>query len=91
YSHEKAKKIPSWLNVDQTDRKKIMAFLEDQNNIEKHLPQYNGIDPKLIFRTAHIEIFPFHPLNFSKKQTAVLFNYKNSDILGNAKTVVIEI
>lgn len=87
YSHEKAKRLPEWLDVDITSQNKELCynFFDDENNINTYLPQYKDFDTKQIYRQAHIEIFPFNPITDKPQKTVILFNYKNCDILGNAQ------
>lgn len=93
YSHEKAKKLPEWLDNSHQDayKKGIFAFYADQNNILRYLPQYTSMDEKQIYRSAHIQVFSFSPFTGEEKITPVLFNYKNCDLLGNAEHFMIEL
>lgn len=89
YRHEKAKKLPDWLPAGCTraDRARIFAFYEKPGNIETWLPQYAGEDPKRVSKLAHIEVFPFDILAGeyeTPRETGVLFNYRERDILGRA-------
>lgn len=96
YSHEKAKKIPDWLIVTHEKYKtQIYDFVDDQENVLHFLPEYQEFDTKQILRNAHIQVFPFDVIkgkqSGSQKVTAVLFNYRQCDLLGNAKTTKIEL
>lgn len=93
YSHEKAKKLPDWLNVSMKDKYKklIYDFVDNKENIENYLKEYLDFDTKQIIRSAHIEVFPFNPITDEQKLTSLLFNYRNCDLLGNAKVVEIKI
>ena len=89
YRHEKAKKLPDWLTNDRTreNRARIFAFYEKPGNIEKWLPQYAAEDPKRVSKLAHLEVFPFDILSGdcgTPRETCVLFNYRDRDILGRA-------
>ena len=86
YSHEKAKKLPAWLNEDLNGeyREEILSFYQKELENGKLLKEYTDFIPKQVLKMAHIEVFPFNPINKRKIKTALLFNYKNVDILGNA-------
>lgn len=87
YSHEKAKKLPEWLIVSLKENyhDAIYAFFDKRENVEKYLSEYLDLDTKQILRSAHIEVFPFNPITNEEGITPILFNYRNCDILGNAK------
>lgn len=91
YSHEKAKKLPSWLQEDLTlpRREEVYAFYRKALEEERLLREYEGLDPKQVYKMAHLEIFPFDPWTDESAQTAVLFNYRDTDILGNARATVV--
>lgn len=87
YSHEKAKKLPpeTDLSFREQYKNRIFDFYDNPENVRKYLPQYKGFDTKQLIRSAHIEVFPFNPITGDEKETAILFNYKKCDILGNAE------
>ena len=93
YSHEKAKRLPEWLDnsAQEIYKKRIYRFYENKDNILRYLPQYAQMDEKQIYRSAHIQVFHASPFTGEKKVTPVLFNYKNCDLLGNAAHTVIEL
>ena len=86
---EKPKKLPAWMPDGTGDKSRIYRFYEHEENLMGYLPEYAGQDFKLTARMAHLEIFPFHPETEEETETAVLFNYKREDILGNAFRVFI--
>lgn len=86
---EKPKKLPPWMPDGTGDKGRIYHFYERAENLEKYLSEYAGQDFKLTARMAHLEIFPFCPETGEERETAVLFNYKREDILGNAFRVFI--
>ncbi len=88
YSHEKAKKLPAWLQEDLTvsRREEVYAFYRRELEAGTLLEEYHGLDPKQVYKMAHLEIFPFDPFTGEQIETAVLFNYRCTDILGNAQT-----
>lgn len=93
YSHEKAKKLPDWLDNDLSKDYKNLCyeFLDNEDNITKYLPEYKDFDTKQIYRQAHIEVFPFNPISNENIVTPILYNYKNCDLLGNAKYEIIKL
>lgn len=92
YSHEKAKKLPEWLTVSNHEhlREEIYQFYHNKQQIETYLPEYAHLDSKQIYRQAHIEQFPFHPITGEQTDTIILFNYQNCDLLGNATYFVLD-
>lgn len=93
YSHEKAKKLPAWLREDLTSsrREEAYAFYRRELDTGTLLAEYRGLDPKQVYKMAHLEIFPFNPFTGSPEETAILFNYRHTDILGNALATVISL
>lgn len=91
YSHEKAKKLPSWMTEDLTlpRREEIYVFYRRALQEGILLREYQGLDPKQVYKMAHLEIFPFNPLTGGQAETAVLFNYRHTDILGNAQATAV--
>lgn len=91
YSHEKAKKLPSWLveDITQSRREEVHAFYRRELENGTLLLEYKGLDPKQVSKMAHLELFPFHPWTGEPIETAVLFNYRDTDILGNARATVV--
>lgn len=87
--HEKPKKMPSWLTLDNNAlyRERIMEFYQNDENIKTYLPQYFGYDSKQIYRLAHIEVFGKN----SSEHKAVLFDYDHRDLLNNAAYHFIEL
>jgi len=86
-SREKPKKLPAWMPDGTGEKGRIYSFYSQPENLEKYLPEYAGQEFKLTARMAHLEIFPFCPRTGEARETAVLFNYRRSDILGNASRV----
>lgn len=93
YSHEKAKKLPEWLDVSLTSKYKndIYNFINDRENVSEYLSEYQEFDTKQILRNAHIEIFPFNPFYNSISDYAVIFNYRKCDLLGNVNITVLSV
>lgn len=93
FSHEKAKKLPVWLEagVKEQYRERIFAWFDRQENVEGYLAEYGGFDTRQLIRSAHIEVFPFDPDTGTEGETAVLYNYRQCDLLGRAKTVNINL
>lgn len=88
YSHEKAKKLPDWLPVLDSPQLRQMRrdFFQNPENIREFLPEYQGLDPKQVEKMAHLDFFPFHPLT-QGGACACLFNYRRTDLLGQAAAV----
>ncbi len=88
YSHEKAKKLPDWLPVLDNPQLRQMRrdFFQNPENIREYLPEYQGLDPKQVEKMAHLDFFPFHPFT-QGGACACLFNYRRTDLLGQAAAV----
>ena len=86
YSHEKAKKLPAWISNSLTTEQKqpIYQFYNQPENIKTYLPDYQNLNGLQIYRMAHLEKFPFHPLTGKQQACYLLFNYRQTDLLGNA-------
>lgn len=89
YSHEKAKKLPCFITDEIKYREKINSFYQKELSEGTLLDEYRGFNPKQVSKMAHIEVFPFNPVDDSENETAILFNYKKTDILGNATFTII--
>lgn len=85
YSHEKCKKLPDWLPGSDTPEQRIFRrdFFADPHIREQYLPEYNGLDPKQVEKMAHLDFFPFDPFG-DPQPIALLFQYRRTDLLGNA-------
>lgn len=83
--HEKPKKLPDWLTVNNDARwhQDILAFYRDEGQIARYLPQYVGVEGKAVARQTHLEVFG------DETPTAVLFDYDHKDLLSNAAYRVI--
>lgn len=85
---EKPKKLPNWIDYHWTSKYKdnITDFFENEENIEKYLPQYVGEHGKRVSRMAHLQVFEYDVTDKELKNelTFVLFNYDNTDLLGNS-------
>ena len=88
YSHKKAKKIPNWLNEDYNIKYKylIREFYQNEKFRAKYLNGYEKFDSKQLANITHLEIFNINPITNANELTAILFDYRDCDILGNAKT-----
>jgi len=93
YSHEKAKKIPSYITEDFNAeyRELILDFYKNELESGTLLNEYKGLNPKQVYKMAHIEVFPFNPIDETQIKTVLLFNYRKTDISGNATVKEIEI
>lgn len=85
--HEKPRKLPAWITVDLSReyRKQIQQFYMNPANITTYLPEYQGETSLHIERTAHLEVFPFHPETGAEGLAAIILNYKRKNILGLAQ------
>ncbi len=85
FSHENCKNLPNWLPAldAPANRDLRRRFFSNPEYIARYLPEYIGLDPKLIEKTAHLDFFPFHPLN-GGQPCACLFNYRRRNPLGFA-------
>ena len=72
-------------------KQQIRHFYEREENRIRFFPQYPETDPRQLANLLHLEIFPFDPISGEPHQTALLFRYRNCDILGNAESVIIPI
>ena len=61
----------------------------DAENIARYLPEYTAEPSTRVERTAHLEIFPFHPLSGADEMTAIVFNYRHRSIVGVASATVL--
>lgn len=84
--HEKPRKIPKWIAVNgyEEHRAAIQRFFMNEQNIATYLPEYIEESSLRIERTAHLEVFPFHPISGVPGMTPVLFNYRRRDVVGLA-------
>lgn len=79
--HEKPKKLPEWLTVSNETRwrKEILAFYSSQTQMQRYLPQYWEEGKRATMRQTHLEVF-----GDGAEAKAILFDYGNRDLLGNA-------
>lgn len=83
--HEKPRKLPVWLpDTTQPWRTAIQNFYHSREEIQKYLPHYFPLGHKVWERQTHIDVF-----EQNGKEIAVLFDYGQKDLLGNAKTMVL--
>ncbi|MEA4998769.1 MAG: B12-binding domain-containing radical SAM protein [Candidatus Limiplasma sp.] len=89
--HAKPRKLPSWIAVDLAPayREAIQRFFMKPENIQTHLPEYAEETSLRTERTAHLEVFPFHPESGVPGMVAILFNYRRRDLVGVAHTTVL--
>ncbi|NLV58340.1 MAG: B12-binding domain-containing radical SAM protein [Clostridiales bacterium] len=84
--HEKPRKLPTWITVDLTRKKRqhVQDFFKNEANIAAYLPEYSGEPSTQVERRAHLEIFPFEPSTGAPGAVAVVFNYRRRNLLGEA-------
>ena len=89
--HDKPRKLPAWITVDAspTYREAIQRFFMQPGNIDTYLPEYREETSNRAERTAHLEIFPFHPESGAIGPVAIVFNYRHRNIVGVAQTHVL--
>lgn len=86
-SHEKIRKRPAWAPVsDPPERREwACAFLQDPVNRKTYLPRYMGMDARQVSRLTHIGFFPLDPETGEEQESILLFDYQETDLLGNAR------
>jgi hypothetical protein len=91
--HGKQRKLPSWITVDLSHayRSAIQGFFMKPSNIDTYLPEYTGETSTRVERTAHLEIFPFHPESSAEGTVAIVFNYRHRNIVGVAQSYMLPI
>ncbi|MBQ8598499.1 MAG: B12-binding domain-containing radical SAM protein [Oscillospiraceae bacterium] len=92
--HGKPKKLPQWLSTARNLQYKaqINAFFDRPETIPTFLPEYtNEPEPKKVQKLAHLQVFSLDPRTLEQKDTAILFNYRAPDLLGNAREIEAEI
>ena len=66
------------------DEKKFERdFYNDENNVNKYIPNLSSYTPKQLLRMCRIEFFNINPITKRKRKTAVLFNYYGRDAIFN--------
>lgn len=81
YSHEKAKKLPKWLDM-RASRELINAVFDFvEENKENYFADYGAFDTKQILRMVHFELFPMNPITGEKRSTAILFRYSDNVVM----------
>ena len=59
YLHEKAKKLPEWMDSsEEMYKSQIRDFYRNEENIKHYLPKLMEYSSKQISRMAHLEVFP---------------------------------
>lgn len=79
--NSKPRSYPKCANDAYNDKRKtaIREFFNNDQNITKYLPKYEGMAPSTISRQCNIEIFKYDVLSSYKalKETVVLYDYMN--------------
>ena len=92
--HSRPKKLPEWLStsLNLKHRQAINDFFDLPETIPTLLPEYSDEkEPKKVQKMAHLQVFSLHPVTLEQKETAILFNYRRPDLLGNAKESFVSI
>ena len=84
YLRENAKSRPEFAGEDQTDKRFVRAFYEEEEKERKHLPGYEQFDKNQMRKMTHLEYFP----HLGKM---LLFDYKFRNPLNQeARTCMIK-
>lgn len=86
FSHQKVNRLPQWLECNGVSPylDRIRRFYADPQN-RVLFPEYSEeTDPRRLMRLLHLEVFPFDPRTGEQRQTVLLFNYRRTDLAGNA-------
>lgn len=91
--HEKPHNLPAWVTVDGSRpyRERVLAFYQQEGNLQRYLPEYGGRDPKQILKMAHVEVLPFDYESGAPGPCALLFNYERRDLTGQVQPVRIQL
>ena len=92
--HSRPKKLPDWLSISKNleYRLEINSFFDLPETIPTLLPEYaDEPEPKKVQKMAHLQVFSCDPHSLEAKETAILFNYRAPDLLGNARETVVDI
>lgn len=92
--HGKPKKLPSWLSTNRnlSYKAEINRFFDRPDTIPTLLPEYSDEpEPKKVQKLAHLQVFSLNPHDLSPQTTALLFNYRATDLLGNAKEQLVDL
>ena len=92
--HSRPKKLPDWLSTSKNleYRSQINAFFDLPETIPTLLPEYSDEpEPKKVQKLAHLQVFSCDPHTLETRDTAILFNYRAPDLLGNAKETLVDI
>lgn len=88
------RKLPDWLSTSKNleYRSQINAFFDLPETIPTLLPEYaDEPEPKKVQKLAHLQVFSCDPHTLEARDTAILFNYRAPDLLGNAKETLVDI
>lgn len=89
--HEKPKKLPEFIDISYSNdyKDKIAEFFRDKENFKKYIPSAKDEDIKWASKSYHLQIFKYDITSNDKtpKDTAILFDYKNRDLLANASYI----
>ena len=82
--HSKPRKLPDWISVEQNlpYRDAIRGFYRDEQNLQRFFSA-----PDADSKQSHLQIFSYDPRTCQPGQTALLFDYRNRDLLGAAKVI----
>ncbi len=92
--HGKPKKLPEWISTEQNlaYNEKIRAFYRNEELLTRFFPSADAADSKQLAKQiakqlasqSHIQVFAYDVRTLQRKPTALLFDYHDRDLLGNA-------
>ncbi len=89
--HERLRSVPSWLECfsDYENKARKMNFLTKNPNIRDILPGYSDNELKQLTKLVSIQTFPLNPKTLEFGEYSYLFDYKQRDLDGHAKAILI--
>lgn len=87
-AHKKPKKWPEWMlpQMNDDDKQRLRTFFDAPDSREL-FPQYGELEGRQVARLLEAQVFPFHPKTGKDERTAILFQYAERDLIGNAAAI----
>lgn len=84
--HQRPKRFPAWYPGPDAVRlrRDCIAFLTEEENRQRYLPQQKEPDPQKLYKLCWFEPFSFDILSGEDSPCVLLFDYSRRDLLGNA-------
>jgi len=84
--HQRPKRFPAWYPGPDAVRlrRDCIAFLTEEENRQRYLPQQKEPDPQKLYKLCWFEPFSFDILSREDSPCVLLFDYSRRDLLGNA-------